>query len=313
MNNIFNNTISMRDLLSIFKDKEKDAYIKDVLPFFYNNKMLYTREATVEYYHDMLDRFVAYFEVKKVLTFHAINKQVLDDFVYYSKAKNNKNVYINKMLKALFNLIKFAEDNEYISPLCLSYKRLPEERTQIDIISDQDMRRIMRYVSGLELRSRLMFLLLLSTGIRSSELTLIKIENIDLANKRIYLDKTKTRPRFTPLTDEVILLIQKTIERQDSIWLFPSRDNMKNHITPEAIRTLMRRIKTALNINVLSAHKLRHFYATHLLKNGVDIKTVMRLLGHTTITMTERYLDITEMEMYEKNRVANPLNTFKIK
>lgn len=310
--NILNNQVSIKDILSLFQQAEKDMYIKDILPIFMNNKKLFAREATVRFYKSHLYRFAEYLEIKKVYTLRAINKQVLDDYVYYQKGKGNKNAYINKVLKALFNLIDFAEENEYISPMCFRYKRLPEEPAKIDIISDEDMKKIMRYLPGLSLNCQVMFLLLLSTGIRSNELVQIKIENIDFINRKIYLDKTKTKPRYTPLTDELLPLVKRLCDQSKSIWLFPKRDDKSNHIGTYSIRFLLDRIKKALNISVLSAHKLRHFYATYLLKSGVDIKTVSKLLGHTTIAMTERYLDITEIEMFEKNRINNPLKEFKL-
>lgn len=313
MNNIYNTQISIKDILSLFQQQERDIDIKDILPIYFNHKKLFAREATVSFYESHLNRFAGYLECKGVYTLRGINKHVLDEFVYYCKGKGNKNIYINKVLKAVSNLISFAEDNEYISPMNLKYKRLPEEITKIDIISKEDMKRMVSYVQTLDIRSQAMFLLLLSTGIRSNELTLIKTENVDLKNRRIYLDKTKTKPRYTPITPELLSILDTLIRNQNSIWLFPKKDNLNSHISTDAIRSLLARIKKALNINVLSAHKLRHFYATHLLKNGVDIKTVSKLLGHTTIAMTERYLDITEVEMFEKSRMNNPLKTFKIK
>ncbi len=311
MNNILNSQISMKDILTLFQQQEKDFYLKDIIPLYLNHKRLYTKPGTIDFYKEHLKKINEYLECKEVYTLRGINKQVLDDFVLFCKSKGNKNIYINKMLKSLDSLIKFAEENEYISPMNFKYKRLPEEITKIDIISNEDMKKIVSYLPCLSVRSQAMFLLLLSTGIRSKELTMIETDNIDFNTNRIYLDKTKTKPRFTSIVPDVVPILKQVIkENNNSKWLFPEKSS---HIETDAVRSLLARIKKALNIKVLSAHKIRHFYATHLLKNGVDIKTVSRLLGHTTIRMTERYLDITETELFEKNQLMNPLNTFKIK
>lgn len=67
-------------------------------------------------------------------------------------------------------------------------------------------------------------------------------------------------------------------------------------------------IKKALSIDILSATKLRHLFATTLLREGTDIKSVSRLLGHKTLRITERYLDLTDTEIFEKGRINNPIN-----
>lgn len=64
---------------------------------------------------------------------------------------------------------------------------------------------------------------------------------------------------------------------------------------------------------MFNAHKIHYFYVTRLLYNRVDIKSVSNFFGHTTIAMTERYLDITEIEIFEKSKINNPLKAFKLK
>lgn len=110
---------------------------------------------------------------------------------------------------------------------------------------------------------------------------------------------------------EVATLLKEIIKNNNgSKYLFPEKDS---HITPVCVKSLIRRIKKALNIEVLSAYKFRHLYATTLLKQGCDIKTVSRLLDHKSIRMTERYIDLTDTEIYEKNRLNNPLNLLSYK
>ncbi len=70
---------------------------------------------------------------------------------------------------------------------------------------------------------------------------------------------------------------------------------------------MLYKLKHDLKIDVLRSHKLRHFYATELLKNGADIYTVKELLGHCDLEMTQRYLDFTNEEIKENNFKFNPL------
>lgn len=307
MNNILNQQITIKDVLSLFTEKDdRDVFIQDAVNLFLQEKKLRARGGTVNYYSYNLKMIVEFLQAKGIHTIRSINQSTLDSLVYYFKGRGNKNASINKRVNALLAVIHFCEEKNLISPLELKYERLPEEQTKIETVDMDDMRKIINYLPALSLRAQAIILLLFTTGIRTSELINIESDNIDFKNLTIYLKFTKTKvARYTPILDSVAKILMKLIQNNNgSKWLFPEKDS---HITPLAVKSLLRRIKKALNIEVLSAHKLRHLYATQLLKQGTDIKTVSRLLGHKSIRMTERYLDLTDTEIFEKNRLNNPL------
>ena len=147
-----------------------------------------------------------------------------------------------------------------------------------------------------------------------NELCHLEVKNIHFETLQIYLSFTKNGvPRYAAIPEEIVPTLKEAIsEAKGSKWLFPNPEGT-GCIKQSAVKSLMRRIKSALHIEVLSSHKLRHLYATTLLKRGVDIKTVSRLLGHKSIRMTERYIDIIDTETYYSSRMNNPLIAFKNK
>ena len=74
------------------------------------------------------------------------------------------------------------------------------------------------------------------------------------------------------------------------------------------LRMFFKHIKEDLNIDVLSPHKLRHFYATTIYNNSLDIYLTSNLLGHSDIKMTQIYLDLDNNNNQQKNAQFNPLN-----
>lgn len=74
---------------------------------------------------------------------------------------------------------------------------------------------------------------------------------------------------------------------------------------------MLYKLKKDLKIDILSAHKFRHLYATQLLRNGADIYTVKELLGHQKLENTQRYLDLTNEEIKRNNFKYNPLKNFE--
>ena len=80
-------------------------------------------------------------------------------------------------------------------------------------------------------------------------------------------------------------------------------------MTANALRCFFKDIKKELKVDVLSPHKLRHFYATTIYNNSLDIYLTSNLLGHSDIKMTQIYLDIDMSNYQEKNQIYNPIST----
>lgn len=308
MTQLTDKKVSFEEVLSLFKSNEevKDIYIHDAVKLFLKEKQLHNRPGTVNYYASNFKIIQEYFDAKAIHTVRSITRSTLTDFVLYLKGRGNKNVSINKRIMIILSLIHWCNDEELITPYYLKFNYLEEEQTKIQSVSIADMQKVINYLPSLSLRHQAIVLLLFTTGIRTNELCNIETENIDFKHLTIYLKFTKNKTaRYTAIMPEVAIILKKLIQNNaGSKWLFPEKDS---HITPVCVKSLLRRIKKALNIEVLSAHKLRHLYATTQLREGTDIKSVSRLLGHKSIRMTERYLDLTDKEIFEKGRLNNPL------
>ncbi len=300
--------VSFEDVLSLFKSHEeiKDIFFDDAAKIFIKHKQLHNRPGTVNYYTANLKVIQEYLTAKGVHTVRSITKSTLTDMVIYLKGRGNKNVSINKRIMIILSLIHFCNQEELITDYQLNFNYLEEEPAKIQAVSMEDMQKVIKYLPNMSYRHQAIILLLFTTGIRTNELCNIEIENIDFKHLTIYLKFTKTKTaRYTAIMPEIASILQRVInDNSGSKWLFPEKDS---HITPVCVKSLLRRIKKALNIQTLSAHKLRHLYATTQLREGTDIKSVSRLLGHKSIRTTERYLDLTDTEIMEKGRMNNPL------
>jgi len=80
-------------------------------------------------------------------------------------------------------------------------------------------------------------------------------------------------------------------------------------MTANSLRCFFKHIKKELDIDVLSPHKLRHYYATTIYTNSLDIYLTSTLLGHSDIKMTQIYLDINNDNNQEKNQLYNPISS----
>jgi len=136
--------------------------------------------------------------------------------------------------------------------------------------------------------------LLLSTGIRRSEAVAITLDDLDLQKRQLLIRGKGGKERVVPLTPLVVQAIQQYLERRphsQSHRLFLSRIG-GNPIAGRVVnRMLVRVLKEAgLDKEGMPPHKLRNTSATHLIRSGVDVRTVQELLGHADIQTTARYL-----------------------
>jgi len=141
---------------------------------------------------------------------------------------------------------------------------------------------------------RAMLALLLFAGLRRSELTAITLDDTDLANAQLLVRGKGAKQRVVPLTPVVIEAIREYLPcrpQTDSDHLFVSRVGGRPIHGRVAGRMLDRVLERAgLDHEGITPHRLRHTFATHLIRSGVDIRTVQELLGHADLQTTARYL-----------------------
>ena len=89
-------------------------------------------------------------------------------------------------------------------------------------------------------------------------------------------------------------------------YLFTDENNIQ--MTSNGIKMFFKHLRDDIKIDVLSPHKLRHYYATNLYEKSLDIYLVSKLLGHTNIKTTQIYLDLNDKNNQTKNNYYNPMN-----
>ena len=137
-------------------------------------------------------------------------------------------------------------------------------------------------------------------ALRVSEVTNLKIIHVNGASKNFNIEFTKgAKSRLVPFSHETLLLLRKYYKAyQPTIYLFNGQGGLK--YSPKSIRAILNNslIKAGI-FKKVTPHGLRHSRATHLLANGVDVKIVKELLGHSKISTTERYLHLTTHNIQE--------------
>jgi len=141
---------------------------------------------------------------------------------------------------------------------------------------------------------RLLVMLLLSTGLRRSEPAAITMDQVDVEHRQLRVRGKGNKERMVPLTPQVVDAIQEYLA-----WRGPTQSDhlfisqmWGQPISGARIHRIVRALleRAGLAGQGITVHKLRHTFATHLVRNGVDVKTVQELLGHSDLGTTAKYL-----------------------
>jgi len=159
------------------------------------------------------------------------------------------------------------------------------------------------------LKHKILIELLYSSGLRVGEIIKVKWVDLDYKNRLIFVKGKGNKERWAKLSNRVIENLKKYWEKREnkkSYYVFDSFQRPHTHITIRTVQKVLLNKINKLKLNIkISPHKLRHSYATHSLENGIDSRYIQKLLGHSNIRTTERYLEVVKTDL---SKIQSPLD-----
>ena len=163
------------------------------------------------------------------------------------------------------------------------------------------------------LRDKSLLELLYATGIRASELSCLKIENIDFKQRTLHIVGKGERERLVVYGEESAFWLDLYLSRSRPAFRRDYRNSnvflttRGRQIRTEAIRLIVRKHAAVNNIErQMSTHSLRHAFATHLLDAGADLRSIQKLLGHVSISTTQIYTRVANKRQRELHTDKHP-------
>jgi integrase/recombinase XerD len=164
---------------------------------------------------------------------------------------------------------------------------------------------------------RIVLMTLYATGMRRAELARLQVSDIDSRRMVIHIRGGKGRQdrdvMLSPTLLEALREYWRGLKRKPTDWLFPGGNGHTAHrpITPKTVYYACRQAAQQAGLqNRVHPHTLRHCFATHLLENGADLRTIQLLLGHHDLKETTLYLHLSRRHL---NATASPLDSLKLK
>ena len=201
--------------------------------------------------------------------------------------------------------VRYAYSNILKNDISAGIKR-PKKEKKIPVVLSKDEIKLL-LGSLVNKKSKLMLSLMYACGFRVSELINLRVQDIDFENKVGHINQAKgKKDRAFNIPEFLAQDLREQVEKQkaeNQEYMFTSKNGQLTS------RNLQKIVKTAVQAAGIQKdvhpHTLRHSFATHLLENGVDIRKIQELLGHTDLSTTQIYTHISTEEL---KKIKSPID-----
>lgn len=269
------------------------AYKNDLLQFYnsnYNN---------VESYIEFL--------TKSNIKSNTLRRKIASLKVFYSYLKFQDIIDENP-----FNQLRFQFRKEKILPKTIPYDVLKSvySYSEQKVIYSKS-----KYQKQKAERNLLIISLLLSTGIRISELCHIHLKDINFSNRTLHIIGKGKKERILFLGDQTTFRLLKTYINkyciQPNDYLFTGQNPLKA-LSEQSVRLILKKLVKKNNLSItITPHMFRHSFATMLLDKDVDIRYIQQILGHSSIAVTQIYTHVSQSKQKEILTLCNPISSIR--
>lgn len=256
----------------------------------------YSENTINNYQLDLADFFA--FIKKNNLDYLHFNRDGVRAYLKYLDDCNLKNSTISRKISCLRSFYNYLMNNGLIEYNIFRSIRNPKiERKLPNYLNYNEMEDLLESIDtstqkGLE--RRLLIEMFYSTGCRVSEITNIKLKDINRENKTIRIMGKGSKERIVYYGEYAQMYLDKYLRDEkkdinDYLFLNEKQEKLKVFEVEEIVREIVNVLSIKTHI---TPHTLRHTFATHLLNNGADIKTVQHLLGHSNLSTTGIYTHV---------------------
>lgn len=154
-------------------------------------------------------------------------------------------------------------------------------------------------------RDHAVLCLLIDCGLRANELCTLLREDVILPQGLLKVTGKGNKQRIVPFSIHTGRVLSRWLARpSESAYVFPTENG---HLVPRSLHSLIRRLATRAGIEGAHPHRFRHTFAVSYLRNNGDPLTLQRLLGHTSMAMTQQYVNMNTTDLSDRHAIASPL------
>lgn len=256
---------------------------------------------TIKTYRNIFTQFLLHFEHKNPAD---ITPDEIKQYCLYKiEAAKWSESYQNQVINAL----KFYYE-KVLGQQRQFYELRPKKPQQLpQVFSEAEVVSLLQSVDNLKHKCILM--LIYSAGLRLGELIQLRIDDINISQRLVFVKGGKgKKDRRTLLSEKMEIYLKKYLaEYRPQYWLFEGMDG--GQYSARSVQAVFRRAVQKAGVNpYATVHTLRHSFATHLLEAGTDLRYIQDLLGHSSSKTTEIYTHISDQA---RKRLRSPLDNLE--
>ncbi|MDF2502302.1 MAG: xerD 2 [Anaerosporomusa subterranea] len=269
---------------------------------------------TLESYGRDLRQFQAYLQESKIDFMKDLNRSTILTYLNNLQTNGKAVSTISRNLAAIKSFYQYLVRERYLEKDPAAHLESPKlEKKLPKVLSVYEVEELLKQPNALlpaGLRDKAMLELLYATGIRVSELISLNISDVNLDMGYIKCYGKGSKERIVPLGSIAAKCVQdylgkgrtKLVRTYEEAALFINHHG--NRLTRQGFWKIIKKYaQEACIVKEITPHTLRHSFATHLLENGADLRSVQEMLGHADISTTQIYTHVTRnhlKEVYDK-------------
>lgn len=268
---------------------------------------------TLEAYQRDLSGYLSFLQSKEIRQWKEIEIQDLTDFISVKKAKEYASSSIYRAFIAIKVFFKFLKREGIITNNIMTLVENPKVWQLIPhVLSEEEMERLLAQPDAKSMkgaREKAILEVLYGTGIRVSELCGLKLQDVD--DHTIRITGKGSKERVIPIGKKAIAAIDGYLNYREAEekYAFLFLTCKFKPLDRTSVWKMVKIYAKQAGLNkLISPHTFRHSYATHLLDHGADLRVIQDLLGHASITSTDRYTHVSQARLKEAFHAFHPRN-----
>ena len=274
-------------------------------------------ENTLSSYRRDLLSFIDFLESKNISKLTQISRSELGDYLFLLKTKGRAPSTISRNLASIRTFCQFLISEGIINSDPSSELESPKQEKKLpDVLTFDEVERLLSQPDtrcNRGLRDRAMLEMLYATGIRVSELIDLDRTHADIKNGYILCKGKGDKERIIPIGSYAVNFLEQYLETSRPNLIKDKAETalFLNHhgrrLTRQGFWKIIKKYAIKAGITkTITPHTLRHSFATHLIENGADLRSVQEMLGHADISTTQVYTQITKKRLKSIYSKAHP-------
>lgn len=254
------------------------------------------REGTIKHYSQSFGQFYKYFSPS--MPIEDLTAQAYKEYVVYLRSTLNNDVSINAYLRDLITTLHFLMNEGHIPHFKM--QAIKVDKTHVETYTEDELQALLqkpniKKCSFTEYQCWVITNFLFSTGVRQRSLNNIKIKDLDLDNNLVYINVTKNRkPLIVPINQTLSNILREYLRYRQSN---SNEDTLFcNVFGKQLVKStgyhMLYEYNKKRGVETTGIHRYRHTFAKQWILNGGNVVSLSKLLGHSSLTITQNYINL---------------------